>query len=216
MKSPFDFFDKIYCINLPNDTDRWAHAVIQFEKIGILDRVEKIYATPPHKDINVPSLKFPRGEMGVSLSQNKVIMNALISGANNVLIFEDDIVFEADTINKLETALAELPEDWDILFFGGNPVEGMSKYSSTLNKTKVFYGAFAYALTRQSMLKIINQFFDKLTIMPYDGLTSNISLEGNGYVINTPICWPHPGESVIRKAYRDYTNFLKNQWKPYI
>ena len=44
MKSPFDFFDEIYCINLERRTDRWKQCQSEFDKIGITDKVIRFKA----------------------------------------------------------------------------------------------------------------------------------------------------------------------------
>ncbi len=44
MKNPFDYFDKIFCINLDSRPDRWKQVQKEFDKVGILDRVERFSA----------------------------------------------------------------------------------------------------------------------------------------------------------------------------
>jgi len=44
MKNPFDFFNKIYCINLDRRSDRWEKVSKEFESIEIYDRVERFSA----------------------------------------------------------------------------------------------------------------------------------------------------------------------------
>lgn len=215
MKSPFDFFDKIYCINLPKSTDRWSKAQTQFSKVGIADRVEKIWAEPPHDKIFVPTLKFPKGEMGVSLSQTKVLVHAIASQATNVLIFEDDVVFTDDAIDRLNEFMMELPSDWDIMFLGGNPFQPMQRVSDKVLKTTGFTCAFAYALPQKSLLKLYDSAINNISQRPYDIFTSQLSSNGNGYTLNLPICWQAAGNSVIRNAHRDYQNYLEGQWKKF-
>ena len=43
-KNPFDYFDKIFCINLDSRPDRWEQVQKEFDKVGILDRVERFSA----------------------------------------------------------------------------------------------------------------------------------------------------------------------------
>ena len=51
MNNPFDYFDKIYCICGEHETGRWVHCCEQFEKIGIMDKVERFsdFATEEQK-----------------------------------------------------------------------------------------------------------------------------------------------------------------------
>jgi GR25 family glycosyltransferase involved in LPS biosynthesis len=215
MNNPFDFFDKIYCINLPDSKLRWSNAITEFQKINIHDRVEKIWVDRPYKDINIPTLKFPRGELGVSLSQTKALVHAIRNNANNVLIFEDDVTFESNTIEVLTNALAELPSDWELFFLGGNPVAPMQNYSNTLFKVSKILCAHAYAVNKSIMLKLYDEMMDKLTWQPYDGVTSMLAEQGHGYITNPPICQTKEGQSEIRNAFRSYTEILKSNWVKY-
>lgn len=212
MASPFDFFDEIYCISLPGNVTRWQKCINQFRYYNILDRVKRIHVTPPHPDITVPTLKFPRGEIGVSLSQCKALVHAAAHQAKNVLIFEDDVVFEDGCLERLAKSIQELPEDWDIFFLGGNPDRKMEEYSENLLRTKQFVCAFAYAINGPNILKLYNEVMDNISLRPYDIFTSDMSLYGKGYAVNPPICWQDEGHSFIRDAYRNYKPHLTQQW----
>lgn len=208
----FEFFDKIYCINLPNSIDRWKQAQDQFEKVGIKNRVEQIWAEPPFDGLALSTLKYPKGELGVTLSQTKALVHALASSAKNVLIFEDDVTFEDNAIPLLHRAVNQLPPTWELLFLGGNPMERMIPYSPELLKISHFLCAHAYAVNRPAMLKLYNMIADKLTVLPYDGITSLLASYGNGYVVNPQICWTSDGQSVIRNAFRSYRDHIQQNW----
>ncbi len=213
MNSPFDFFDKIYCINLPTDNDRWSSVSTQFDKVNILDRVEQIYVTPLDQKITSSKLKYPRGEIGVSLSQLKIIVHAISSNINNVLIFEDDFKFTENTLINLNNSIYELPINWNIFFLGGTPVNKLTKYSNNLYKTNEFYGAYAYALNKPSLLTLYDYAMDRISVRPYDSFTSDLSVNsGNGYVMIDPVCWPVSGNSTIRNGYRDYDCYIRDKW----
>lgn len=212
MSNPFDFFDKIYCINLPHSTDRWQQAQIEFEKVGIQDRVEQVWAEPPHSGLVLPTLKYPRGELGVTFSQTKALVHGLASQAKNVLIFEDDVTFIEKTTTFLERAVTELPATWEILFLGGNPMEQMALYSSKLFKVSHFLCAHAYAINRSAMLKLYDLIATYTTVLPYDGITSLLASHGNSYVTNPMLCWTSDGQSVIRNAFRSYTKDIQTNW----
>ena len=53
MKTPFNFFDKIYCINLEERTDRWEECLSEFKKYGI-ENVERIKAVKIDEE-SIPS-----------------------------------------------------------------------------------------------------------------------------------------------------------------
>jgi len=130
------FFDKIYVISLKRSTDR--HKLLEKNLEGInyeifwgidgkkldLNKLEQegIYL-PYHTRI----LKKREGkkvsdltntQIGCALSHIKVCEDVLINKYQNALIFEDDVIIDANKNVNLESALAELPEDWELLYLG--------------------------------------------------------------------------------------------------
>lgn len=109
--NPLFFFDAIYCINLDHETQRWKSVLSQFEILGAAHRVQRISAfeTPENHHI------------GCALSHREIIKMAAIKGYQNVLVVEDDVIFDANALSQLAdsvTKLAEIP--WDILYLGGH------------------------------------------------------------------------------------------------
>lgn len=124
MKNPFDFFDEIYCINLDHRTDRWKSAQIEFNKLGIADRVKRISAVnredvkKKHGDL-VSHLSNPKlGQLAVTESSRKCIEDAIKCNARNCLTFQDDVCFRNYDADFFRDALIELPDDWETLFLG--------------------------------------------------------------------------------------------------
>ncbi len=100
----WEFFNKIYCINLETATNRWASANKQFKRLGI--PVERF---PVKRDRN-PS-------KGLSKTNRKIIKHAMKNDWDNVLVFEDDVQF-VGTISSTEKAIKELPNNWEIFYLG--------------------------------------------------------------------------------------------------
>jgi GR25 family glycosyltransferase involved in LPS biosynthesis len=124
MSNPFDFFDKIYCINLDHRTDRWESAQNEFDKLGIADRVKRISAVN-REDVKakygdkVCNLNNPKlGQLAVTESSRKCIDDAVKRGAKNCLTFQDDVCFRNYDADFFREALNELPDDWETLFLG--------------------------------------------------------------------------------------------------
>jgi GR25 family glycosyltransferase involved in LPS biosynthesis len=148
MNNPFDFFDKIYCINLPESKDRKSDMIKEFEKVGI-NNVGWIHAPRPPK--NFKSSLYQRnaaGEFGCSLSGCKAIIHAAASGAKNVLVFDDDIKFISDAHNVLQKGLDQLKDlEWSVLYLGGNLLTRTKRTTSNLVKvSNRFDGSYAYAI----------------------------------------------------------------------
>ena len=112
----FDRFDKVYCINLKKRTDRLQHFNEQVNKydLGSFEVFEAIDGNilPPH-----PTLK--QGELGIINSVIEILQLAIKNNFNNILIIEDDCVFN-DNILIIDDYFNNLPKDWDMIYFGGN------------------------------------------------------------------------------------------------
>jgi len=109
--NPFFYFDAIYCINLDRDQARWSAVKAQFDLLGIGHRVQRFSAieTPENHHI------------GCALSHRTIIQTASINRHQNVLVLEDDVIFDAATLTSLANSLAEAKtESWDILYLGGH------------------------------------------------------------------------------------------------
>src|SRR5678815_1004398 len=58
------------------------------------------------------------GAYGCLLSHVAVVSEARDSGAANILIFEDDTVLDPEFQEKFARFSKEVPDDWDMLYFG--------------------------------------------------------------------------------------------------
>lgn len=186
--NPFDYFDKIFCINLDSRPDRWELVQGEFRKVGIFDRVKRVSAycckhetknTMEYSD-NVTTLNFPYhigghgrfgpaydivGQFGCSLSHNKCTKLAMQYNAKNYLVFEDDFYFKNFDEDYLNTCINELPTDWKLFSLGYNgwSQRSIKSYSRNLNKMYGFGLAHAYAING-NMFKHLNNEFEKRVI----------------------------------------------------
>lgn len=171
-KNPFDYFDKIFCINLDSRPDRWELAQDEFRKVGILDRVERVtaltteempYDPRPVKSRNTSDLL---GQFACASSHNKCTKLAIKYNAKNYLAFEDDFYFKDFDKDYLNTCIDELPSDWRLFSLGYNnwseraPIKS---YSDNLNKMYGFGLAHAYAINK-NMFEHLNSEFEKRVI----------------------------------------------------
>jgi len=116
LANPFSYFDAIYCINLDRATERWQAVQARFEDLGIASRVHRFPAvdTPVNHHI------------GCALSHRAILAEARSRGLRNVLIFEDDVIFAANALEKLRPNLEELKGEelhgrqWKMLYLGGH------------------------------------------------------------------------------------------------
>jgi hypothetical protein len=135
--NPFDYFEKIYCINLDSRPERWKEAQVELSKAGILDRVERISGVvckDPHE--------------GCARAHLKVIEQSKRLGLSNCLIFEDDVWIMPDEIESLRLAVREIEQlDWDLFYIGGTTVGPAYQISSHLAKATAVYSTQSYAIS---------------------------------------------------------------------
>lgn len=155
----WDFFDKIYCISLESRTDRREQARQQFAAVGLLDRVEFVVVA---KHLENP-------EQGIFESHMHCLKKGLTAKARNILVFEDDILFQKfnpDTLRHGCSNMA-LVANWNALFLGC--ITDGSWQTGQKNLVKITYRclAHAYALNRAFAQKIVQQTWNNI---PFDEL----------------------------------------------
>jgi hypothetical protein len=110
MADPFFFFDAIYCINLDRQTQRWEAVTKRFERLGIAHRIRRFAA------IETPWSH----HIGCALSHRAILAEAKAQGLDNILVFEDDVLFSESAIEELRTNVDELrSRPWSTLYLGG-------------------------------------------------------------------------------------------------
>ena len=210
MNSPFDFFQEIYCMGLPERTDRMAFAKTQFEKVGIYDRVTWI-SSAHHKD----------GRIVLQQTLLGIFENALSRKIENILIFEDDVKFINDPVNKLRFALTDLKysfnNKFDLLYFGATRTSPCLKVTSNLVLLKnglaahaVCYNKSVYKPFLRHLRRVIKQ--DKI-ITDWDisdvFLASEVQDRGKSFMVYPVIATQEPGWSDIERRIVDYS-FIQN------
>ena len=129
----FDYFDKVFVINLDHRTDRWANVIKEFNRFEITnyERCSGVkidfndipshwynqmtspeqYLKEVKTDEKDGSTKkewnpsYIRGSIGCKLSHQKIITLAKERGYENILILEDDVEFLPD-LNKVNDILS--------------------------------------------------------------------------------------------------------------
>ncbi len=108
--NPFDFFDAIYCINLDSQTQHWQEVQKCFQRLGIGHRVRRFSAIETLESHHI----------GCTLSHRKLVEEAKARGFENILVFEDDVIFHKDALLHLRCSLQELENQrWNVFYLGG-------------------------------------------------------------------------------------------------
>ena len=224
----FDYFDKIYCINLDSRPDRWKQAQKEFDKVGILDRVER-FSAMTSKNEGGPQGKNVRGKLkwknldGTIMSHMTCIKNAKDNGWKNVLIFEDDVYFDGYDSDKLSKSLELLKSrKWNLFFLGGNIIDldvGWQKFEKLSNDlyevNLPIYAIHAYAVNHTAYRRILRNHYLKVD-WELNDITSHHrrvwSMDkylgdkiDKKHTIGTPVCFQREGHSDINNEVIEQT-----------
>lgn len=175
-----------YCINLDYQKDKWNSVKERFDKVGFKN-VERISAiVGVNVDIKdkasmltqynlknnyrcqhaqIPSL----GAIGCSLSHIKIWQHMIDKNINYAYIFEDDVMFDEDFVNKLNKYLEEdQVKKSDLFYFG---------YHHLDYKIKLFSGSQGYLLSNNgAKILLKNAFPLECNIDIYMYILNNLGL----------------------------------------
>jgi GR25 family glycosyltransferase involved in LPS biosynthesis len=157
--------------------------------------------------------------IGSSYSHTEVLRD--ISGL--LLVCEDDVMFIDGAKEIYDKAFAQLPEDWDLFYLGGNVKKPAQRYSENL--FRITYGVHCThaILYREKARNFILENFNALV----DDRTGEITffdhwLYCNGLgKMNCYICYPviayqRPNYSNARKDIMDYMGEMKENEKKHL
>ena len=225
MNNPFDFFDKIYCINLAERTDRWEECLKNFEKYDIknYERIDgiKINGDLPQKR---------KGQIGCSLAFLSCFLKAKNDQHNKVLVLEDDFefIFEKNELfNKLEKCLNELPDDWDSIFLGANltaehSLYPIKKFSQNLFELKSAHCLHCAGFSRAGISKIFDFLGEEEDpnvhlLMNYENMDVFMAKiyqsSTKSFITNELLCNQKPSLSNIEGVAYDYNEWMHKNFK---
>ena len=224
MKNPFNFFDKIYCINLAERPDRWNECLKNFEKHEI-NNYERINAIKIEGDL--PNKR--KGQIGCALSFATCFEKIKKENLKNALLFEDDFEFRDNKeiiFQKLNKAIQELPEDWDSLFLGGTVIDDyglfpIQKYSDNLLKLNSAHCLHAVAFSQKGVDKIFNYFnqqedWKRQLINNFEAIDIFFAKcyqhKTNSFLTSELLCYQRVNTSNIENVVYDYSEWMNRNF----
>lgn len=112
-------FDAVYCVNLNRRKDRWTQFTEGVPRTWPFGPITRSPAVDG-KLVRPPSWwRQGNGAWGCYRSHLRLIEDALNRGLKSILLLEDDAIFGEDFATQVQTYLAELPEDWGMVYLGG-------------------------------------------------------------------------------------------------
>ncbi|MBW1866910.1 MAG: glycosyltransferase family 25 protein [Deltaproteobacteria bacterium] len=145
----WEYFDKIFCISVDDRIDRQKQAKAQFDRVGLSSLVEFLFVKRHPEDC----------EQGIYESHLLCIKKALDAGADTILIFEDDIIFDRFTPEILETCVGFLSSDteWKLFFMGCLVKKSRKTGIRSIRKIKYRSLTHAYVLNKKSAKQILGK-----------------------------------------------------------
>lgn len=225
MNNPFDFFDKIYCINLKERIDRWENCLKNFEKYEI-NHFERIEAIKVNDNLSTKR----KGQIGCALSFAKCFDKAVKEKINKILIFEDDFEFKYEKnqlFNRLNQSISELPCDWDSIYFGGTVVSDyghipLKSYSQNLYKLQSAHCLHSVGFSLKGIEKIIellnknNNWHNEL-INNYEAIdvffAKEYQYKTQSFITSELLCYQKINQSNIESEIYDYSEWMNRNFE---
>ena len=110
----FDYFNKVYLINLDRRPDRLENFKKEVEKYN-LGEFERISAVDGELlDTSKYNSRLKSGELGLLLTNKIIFEDAVKNNYDKILIVEDDCCF-TDEIKNFDELITYLSEDYDFI-----------------------------------------------------------------------------------------------------
>jgi GR25 family glycosyltransferase involved in LPS biosynthesis len=195
-------FTKIVCINLDRRPERWQRMQAQLARHGI-HHVERFPAVDGNTVTKPAGWTHTAGAYGCLLSHVEVIREAQRSKARSVLIFEDDTVLDPDFQNKFDSFSNEVPDDWDMLYFGALHKDEPAQISEHVGRITKANSTYAYALK--------NTVYD--AFIELNARAEHV-LDMNSYLLQQRFnCYCFmPNLAWVEAEYSDVQNRLERHW----
>jgi GR25 family glycosyltransferase involved in LPS biosynthesis len=190
------YFDKVYVITSKSTENRVSYIRDLFDK----EQITFDFHYGPHYDFvndsviqgyldwlkgrgqedSLPSNKF---RISCAISHLQVLRQFQHSKFNNVLIFEDDVCFEHNYVDKIKLFMENLPSDWDIVNLGRNYSyndDQIIKVNEYISRPKTLYGAHAYAFSRNKISEFCD-YFENPHQLPWGPDPHYVKMYNSGY-----------------------------------
>ena len=119
----YEYFDRVYVINLDKRKDRWNRFLADLPTTWPFGPPIRFSAVDGSVE-NVPrNWTENAGAWGCFRSHLSILRNAIENNYDRILIIEDDAVFCEDFSNRSRGFLSALPSSWELAYLGGQHIE---------------------------------------------------------------------------------------------
>ena len=166
------YFDKILVVSIPRLVERhkkiaknleglsfemfWGvdHQTLDMEQL----KQNGIYNEKTTLKVNRYIMALRPGEIACSLSHRMLYETMIREQWNKVLVLEDDVIPLTDNMKKIPEMLTELPEDWELVYFGYLRHE---KVTNRMRVKQFFYKISSSVGLMKWSYKMVNNLFPK-------------------------------------------------------
>ena len=199
------YFKDIFCINLDQRKDRWEEACSEFDRVGLKD-VERFSAVDGSK-LEKPKFILP-GELGILESNLSLVRHAKENNLPHYLMLEDDVVFGPE-LKNLDKFMNNIPDDWDMIYFGGNHRYGSPPQVINETTLKLHYTVAIHCVAvKSTVYDVIESILPKHK-KQVDNYYTMIQKSFNVCCTNPSIAFQREGYSDIQGRVVNYDNLLK-------
>jgi GR25 family glycosyltransferase involved in LPS biosynthesis len=200
-----DYFGVSFFINLdsrPDKCDQTCHEIVK-HRLGVMR-----YPAVDGGSVEYYGDLKP-GVVGCFLSHKAIISLARENGIESVLILEDDVAFDDDLNEKFREWYKEVPDNWDMLYLGGNHnvkriIGKISEHVLRVTQTQTTH-AYAVKNTVYDLILDRLETLDKDVDVAY----TDVQKQCNAFCFTPRLAWQRPGLSDIWQQHVDY-DFLRD------
>lgn len=193
----WDFFQRKIAFALEED---WPLLSAECERVGMTNYERFVPLPIDDKEILGVHQSF-------NASTKRMLTDFHDSQAETCLIMEGDCIFK--DLGRLEGALSELPDDWDLVYLGANIREGQpEQFSGSLFRIRNAWTTHAIGYHRRMIPYLLeNQpgFSEEM----YDNWLSTILPSFKAYIVSPMVAWQRPHYSGIWGREVNYDDIFR-------
>lgn len=203
---------ELFVLNLERRPDRKEEARQEFARVGLLHQVTWIKATDGKlldfpRTISADQQIVSQGDLGCTRSHLHCACVAMEEGHPWYGVFEDDVVFHKDFVELFPEFLKNVPDDWDMIYFGGNhdqPLQPVNRYVSRMTRTFTTHAMIVRSTIYDALIDVLNR------VEKVDVAICSLHARYNCYVFQPHLAIQRPSYSDILERYADYQHLISN------
>ncbi len=149
-------FDRVFVLNLDRRPDRLGAFYASFSRSGWPYGYPERFRALDGRLCPKPAwYKWQAGAWGSRQTRTRLLEQALNEGWDSLCWFEDDAIFAPDFAERIGPFMAAVPDDWDLIYFGGQVRYAQSHPPDRMNdlvlRPYACTGLYAVAMRRPLM-----------------------------------------------------------------